>query len=481
MADFGREILNASTFSAWGHEFPSMATFRDYLDALNSYRTELHLCGIDFTSLPGPDKDGKYWETELYHQEDDINLKAFRDNAASLHTASTQAAAQLDLIRQTEDLQDYWQGSAARATLHHYLTDAARLDQDRAHLVARSHDVAQVATNLHATLTSKAHDAAHAVSNLVTNALGNNLDDFKTRLRTAIEAMKANNQGGSGPFGLGTNQHRYIHHGGTGDNWSATDVRNDIQNTVISGFGYTFNALDKSNYATEEHLRTNYQTLLHALDDQGGPPQTPTDTPPPPGVLTLAELTQVYPHLSQSEAERFLPYLNRAMANAGATTPQAKAAFLATFGVETSELRLWREGEYINSDGSHGYATSDAEFDQQYAGVNGNVHPHDGSLFKGRGPIQLTGRANYQQFNDWYNANHPTQIDFMTHPELLEDRVNHPEYGFAAAEWYWTSHNLTAVANEGGIVAVTDIVNRGDANLQTKIDYYNRALAVFGG
>ncbi|MDT5137717.1 MAG: hypothetical protein QOD58_1979, partial [Mycobacterium sp.] len=262
-------------FSAWGHEFAALATFREYLDTLNAYRDRLHLCGVDFTALPGKDKGGKYWEVE-YHQEDDINLKAFRDNAQALNSASTQAAAQLELIRQTEDLHVYWQGEASRAALHSYLTDSTRLEQDRAHLAARSQDVAQVARNLEATLTSKAQDASNIVNNLVNQALGNNLADFDTRLRTACEAMEANNQGGSGPFGLGTNQHRYIPHGGNGANWSAADVRNDIQNNVISGFGYAFNALDKSNYATEEHLRTNYQTLLTALDDQNGPPDTPT-------------------------------------------------------------------------------------------------------------------------------------------------------------------------------------------------------------
>jgi hypothetical protein len=270
-----------------------MATFREYLDKLNEYRDRLHQCGVDFTSLPGKDKSGKYWEVE-YHQEDDINLKAFRDNAQALQTASTQAAAQLELIRQTENLQVYLQGETGTAALHSYLTDSTGLEQDRAHLVARSQDVAQVARNLEATLTNKAQDASNAVNNLVNQALGNNLTDFDTRLRTACEAMEANNQGGSGPFGLGTNQHRYIPHGGSGANWSAADVRNDIQNNVISGFGYTFNALDKSNYATEEHLRTNYDTLLKALDDQGGPPTTPTSqTTAPTTRLTPAEQEQV--------------------------------------------------------------------------------------------------------------------------------------------------------------------------------------------
>jgi uncharacterized protein YukE len=293
MADWGREILDGSTFRAWGHGFGALATFREYLDKLNEYRDRLQLCGVDFTALPGKDKGGKYWEVE-YHQEDDINLKAFRDNAQALTTASTQAAAQLDLIRQTEDLQAYWQGQASRAALHSYLTDSTRLEQDRAHLAARSQDVAQVARNLEATLTSKAQDASNTVSNLINQALGNNLADFDTRLRTACEAMEANNQGGSGPFGLGTNQHRYIPHGGSGANWSAADVRNDIQNNVISGFGYAFNALDKSNYATEEHLRTTYQTLLTALDDQNGPPDTPTQqTPTPTTRLSPAEQEQV--------------------------------------------------------------------------------------------------------------------------------------------------------------------------------------------
>jgi predicted chitinase/LysM repeat protein len=72
----------------------------------------------------------------------------------------------------------------------------------------------------------------------------------------------------------------------------------------------------------------------------------------------------------------------------------------------------------LNSQGALG----DTIFDVQYAGRNGNgdIASGDGSTFKGRGLVQITGRRNYQAVQDRL-AETGLNIDLMANPELVND------------------------------------------------------------
>ena len=72
----------------------------------------------------------------------------------------------------------------------------------------------------------------------------------------------------------------------------------------------------------------------------------------------------------------------------------------------------------LNSEGRLG----DTIFDVQYAGRNGNgdIASGDGSTYKGRGLVQITGRANYQAVQDRL-AETGLNIDLMANPELVND------------------------------------------------------------
>jgi len=64
----------------------------------------------------------------------------------------------------------------------------------------------------------------------------------------------------------------------------------------------------------------------------------------------------------------------------------------------------------------------DTIFDVQYAGRNGNgdIESGDGSTFKGRGLVQLTGRGNYQAVQDILQAQ-GIDVDLINNPELVND------------------------------------------------------------
>jgi predicted chitinase len=91
----------------------------------------------------------------------------------------------------------------------------------------------------------------------------------------------------------------------------------------------------------------------------------------------------------------------------------------------------------------------------------GNTHTGDGRRFKGRGPMQLTGRANYR----W--AGKQLGLDLEAHPELA---ARH-DIGWRIAGLYWHAHGLNALADRGDIIAITHIINGGENGLASRRAY----------
>lgn len=88
----------------------------------------------------------------------------------------------------------------------------------------------------------------------------------------------------------------------------------------------------------------------------------------------------------------------------------------------------------------------------------GNTQPGDGKRYKGRGPIQLTGRTNYRAFG------REVGIDFEAHPEI----VAHPSIGLMAAVRYWNSRNLNALADADDLDGITRKINGGTNGLEDR-------------
>jgi predicted chitinase/murein DD-endopeptidase MepM/ murein hydrolase activator NlpD len=172
--------------------------------------------------------------------------------------------------------------------------------------------------------------------------------------------------------------------------------------------------------------------------------------------VTLEQLRRVMPNLSQAKAEQYLPHLNRAMAEAGITTRNQKAAFLAQLAHESGEFRYMEE------------IASGAAYEGRRD--LGNTQPGDGVRFKGRGPIQLTGRANYTA------ASKALGIDLVNNPKRAAD----PDVGFRTAAWFWNTRGLNALAEAGNFREVTRRINGGFNGLASREMYYKRALTVLG-
>jgi putative chitinase len=180
-------------------------------------------------------------------------------------------------------------------------------------------------------------------------------------------------------------------------------------------------------------------------------------------MITLEQMKKVIPYAGRKVGV-FLGPLNEAMAEFGIDTPARQAAFLAQIAHESGSLRYVRE------------IASGRAYEGRAA--LGNTRPGDGVRFKGRGLIQITGRANYRSCSIALYGDER----LLDMPELLE------EIGPAcrSAAWFWREHNLNTWADAGDFDGASDVINRGrktakigDANgYADRLAHYERAKEV---
>jgi putative chitinase len=99
----------------------------------------------------------------------------------------------------------------------------------------------------------------------------------------------------------------------------------------------------------------------------------------------------------------------------------------------------------------------------------GNTKSGDGKRYKGRGLIQLTGRANYAA------ASKALGVDYIANPELVE---RFPAAADVSA-WFWDTHKLNQHADRDDVRAVTKVINGGYNGLDSRTALLSRAKIVF--
>lgn len=139
------------------------------------------------------------------------------------------------------------------------------------------------------------------------------------------------------------------------------------------------------------------------------------------------------------------------------TTDLRLAHFLAQLAHESAGFRTTEE-----------YASGAA-----YEGRRdlGNVKPGDGRRYKGRGLIQVTGRANYRRMS------RALAIDVEANPELLR---RFPSAALTAAI-FWDDHRLNDYADADNIMTITRRINGGTNGLDDRKLYLARAKRVLAG
>lgn len=102
---------------------------------------------------------------------------------------------------------------------------------------------------------------------------------------------------------------------------------------------------------------------------------------------------------------------------------------------------------------------------------NGDTASGDGWRFRGRGPIQLTGRANYAAFSE------DMGVDAVDNPDKVsEDK----EMALMSAIWFWNKNGLNKFADSGDIKTMTKRINGGYIGLEDRIHHYEAAMKALG-
>ena len=140
---------------------------------------------------------------------------------------------------------------------------------------------------------------------------------------------------------------------------------------------------------------------------------------------------------AHAAAALYIDSLNAAMTEFEINSAVREAAFLSQVAHESGQFRYVRE------------LASGAAYEGR--ADLGNTQPGDGVRFKGRGLIQITGRANY------IAAMLALDIDCVNHPELLETPIN----ACRSAAWFWKLHGLNELADSGDFERITRRINGG--------------------
>lgn len=217
-------------------------------------------------------------------------------------------------------------------------------------------------------------------------------------------------------------------------------------------------------------------------------------------ILTASTIQQAV-GCSGAVAELWVDALNTAFRVFGISTPKRAAAFLAQVGHESSGLTRLVENLNYGAQGMADtwpsrYAVNpnarpkvpnqlaralerkpQAIANNAYAGRMGNgpEASGDGWRYRGRGPIQNTGKANYAGMRDTLRGKGISGVpDFEAQPELLEL----PKWGALAAGAYWEARNLNRLADGGHFDTITERINGGQTGAADRRARYARALKV---
>ena len=173
--------------------------------------------------------------------------------------------------------------------------------------------------------------------------------------------------------------------------------------------------------------------------------------------ITRQQLLQILPNAGPV-AGVFVPLLNTAMVHYQIIGPKRVAAFIAQIGHESGQPKYVKE--------IWGPTSAQARYEGRKD--LGNTVAGDGPKYRGRGLIQITGRANYIMCGE------ALALDLINHPELLEK----PQHACMSAAWFWVTRGLNTLADAGQFDRITRRINGGQNGAADRQTLYARALKV---
>jgi peptidoglycan L-alanyl-D-glutamate endopeptidase CwlK len=173
--------------------------------------------------------------------------------------------------------------------------------------------------------------------------------------------------------------------------------------------------------------------------------------------VSVAQVSQMFPGTPVANIKTNLPFVLQALSDAGLTDTQMILMALATIRAETASFRPISEGisKFNTTPGKHPFN----RYDNRGEGSLGNQGRPDGERFKGRGFVQLTGRANYKQ----HGAAIGLGNQLIENPEL----ANQPDIAAKLLASFIKSkeQKIRKALAQGNLGAARKLVNGGSHGL----------------
>lgn len=124
--------------------------------------------------------------------------------------------------------------------------------------------------------------------------------------------------------------------------------------------------------------------------------------------------------------------------------------------------------KYFNLTNVNRYANKPQDIaNRVYGGRMGNSNSNDGYYFRGRGAVQLTGRNNYKEFENWLvKKGLAKPNDIMINPDLVWSK-----FYIESAIFFFDKNNLWNITD---VKELTKRVNGGTNGLQDRINRTNK-------
>jgi len=196
--------------------------------------------------------------------------------------------------------------------------------------------------------------------------------------------------------------------------------------------------------------------------------------------MLTASSFQLATGVSNALRDAWFPHIAASLSAFQITTPLRQAHFLAQAGHESAGFLKVEEGlnysenaltamfgKRITAEQARAYGRNAMHVANQrmiasiiYANRNGNgdFASGDGYHYRGRGLIQITGKANYAALVKQLGA------DVVANPDLL---LGYRFAAMSAAAW-WKNNGLNELADSDDVIRITRIINGGTNGLDDR-------------
>jgi putative chitinase len=182
---------------------------------------------------------------------------------------------------------------------------------------------------------------------------------------------------------------------------------------------------------------------------------------------TRDQLVQIAGHATDTaNVDSIILALEEFGAEHGLDKPHRLAHFIAQLAHESGGFKYDRE--------VWGPTPAQKRYDTRKDLGNTPEVDGDGKKNAGRGPIQLTGGFNIEQFEQWCIDRGYDPPDFSGNPDL----INTDPWEGLSAIFFWSTRKLNVYADENNIEQITKRINGGLNGFEDRIRFYIRTALV---